>query len=235
MGKIRVVIADDHAVVRQGLKLLIQEDAELQVTGEARTGRDAVQLTQEQRPDVVLMDVVMPGMGGLEATRQITNTHPATKVLILSSYSGDECVREMLRAGAVGYVTKQSASHELLRAIKDVHAGGAYFSPDIARRLRNQLRRDGPNRGVPRQPTLSERETQVLELVARGLPNKQIADVLKISIKTVEKHRQQMIDKLDIHDTAGLTRYAVDRGLVTANQSVAPQPVSTQVSRVPAA
>lgn len=218
MAKIRVLIADDHAVVRQGLRLLIQEDPRMEVAGEARTGREAVQITRQEQPDVVLMDVGMPVMSGLEATRQIASTQPQTRVLVLSSYSGDECVGELLKAGAVGYLTKQTASHELLQAIQEVHQGGSYFSPEVARRLRNRIKKTGAATGLPRQVRLSERERQVLQLVARGLPNKQIADVLTISIKTVEKHRQQMIDKLDIHDTAGLTRYAVDSGLVGASE-----------------
>ena len=218
MGRIKVLIAEDHAIVRQGLRILIQEDPSIEVTGEARTGEDAVRLSSQLHPDVVLMDLFMPGMNGLEATRQIVKQQPEGKVLVLSSFSGDDVVRESLLAGAVGYITKRSASADLLQAIRNVHQGGSYFSPDIARRLGNRLRpnQGAPSQRLPRAVSLSQREAQVLQLIARGLPNKQIADVLGISIKTVEKHRQQLIDKLDIHDTAGLTRYAVDAGLVAA-------------------
>jgi DNA-binding NarL/FixJ family response regulator len=218
MGRIKVLIAEDHAIVRQGLRILIQEDPSIEVTGEARTGEDAVRLSSQLHPDVVLMDLFMPGMNGLEATRQIVKQQPEGKVLVLSSFSGDDVVRESLLAGAVGYITKRSASADLLQAIRNVHQGGSYFSPDIARRLgsRLKLNQGAPSQRLPRAVSLSQRETQVLQLIARGLPNKQIADVLGISIKTVEKHRQQLIDKLDIHDTAGLTRYAVDAGLVPA-------------------
>lgn len=236
MGKIRVVIAEDHGVVRQGLRILIQEDPSMEVAGEARNGLDAVQTAARLKPDVLLMDVAMPVMSGLDATRRIASSQPETRILVLSSYSGDDCVRELLKAGAVGYVTKNSASEELLRAIKDVYSGGSYFSPEIARRLRNQLRRRGAGRRVKPETMLSGRERQVLQHIAQGLPNKQIADILGISIKTVEKHRQQLIEKLDIHDTAGLTRYAVDAGLVPASgASLLPQthPVGQQTAGVP--
>jgi len=213
MGKIKVVIAEDHAVVRQGLKVLVQEGRDMEVVGEARNGKEAVELSGKLNPDVLLMDIVMPIMSGAAATKEVVKTNPKTRVLVLSSYTGEECVWDLLQAGAVGYLTKHSASEELLQAIRDVHKGGSYFSPVIARNLRKRLAR--PNRAAQStsHPPLSPRETQVLKLIAEGLPNKQIADVLGISIKTVEKHRQQLIDKLDIHDTAGLTRYAVERGL----------------------
>jgi DNA-binding NarL/FixJ family response regulator len=219
MGKIKVVIAEDHAVVRQGLKVLVQEGPDMEVVGEARNGREAVALSNKFGPDVVVMDIVMPLMGGAAATREVLKTRPKTRVLVLSSYTGEECVWDLLQAGAVGYLTKHSASEELLQAIRDVHRGGSYFSPGIARNIRKKIAQSNRTAapGQPRLP-LSPREAQVLKLIAEGLPNKQIAGVLGISIKTVEKHRQQLIDKLDIHDTAGLTRYAVERGVVPAAQ-----------------
>ncbi len=217
MGKIRVVIAEDHAIVRQGLRLLVQEAQDMIVVGEARNGREAVELTKKSGADVVLMDLVMPFMSGTEAARQLARHKPSPRVLVLSSYSGDECVSEALAAGAAGYLTKHSASTELLQAIREVHHGGSYFSSSIARTLRNNLQRARLSAAhVPPQARLSPREKQVLSLLAQGMPNKEIAYTLKISIKTVEKHRQQLIDKLDIHDTAGLTRYAVEHGFVQA-------------------
>ncbi len=185
----------------------------MEVVGEVPNGRQAVKLTRNVAPDVVLMDLVMPLMGGAEATRQLVKASPKSRVLVLSSYTGEECVSELLQAGAAGYLTKHSASAELLQAIREVHRGGTYFSPAIARWLRKPLRLPGRlDSSRTGRPHLSPRETQVLQLLARGMPNKQIAYSLQISIKTVEKHRQQLIDKLDIHDTAGLTRYAVEHG-----------------------
>ncbi len=222
MGRIKVVIAEDHAVVRQGLKILVQEARDMEVVGEACNGREAVKVVREAEPDVVLMDVVMPVMGGAEATRQLLKTSPKSRVLVLSSLSGEECVGDLLRAGAAGYLTKHSASEELLEAIRNVHEGRSYFSADVVRSLRKQPR---PVRHAQQlqqvQTRLSPREMQVLSLIAAGMPNKQIAYTLRISIKTVEKHRQQLIDKLDIHDTAGLTRYAVEHGYYQAGAAPA--------------
>jgi len=229
MGKIKVIIAEDHAVVRQGLKILIQEGRDMEVIGEARNGREAVEITRKLAPDVVLMDVVLPIMNGAEATKEVLKHNPRTRVLVLSSYGGEECVQDLIQAGAAGYLTKHSASGELLQAIRDVHGGGSHFSPGIARSLRNRMRRTrsgGASSG--QRNVLSPREEQTLRLIAQGLPNKQIADVLQISIKTVEKHRQQIIDKLDIHDTAGLTRYAVEHGMVPAAQ---PAPATAALPR----
>ncbi len=229
MGKIKVIIAEDHAVVRQGLKILVQEAHDMEVVGEARNGREAVKLARQQAPDVVLMDVVMPVMGGAEATRQLLKTSPKSRVLVLSSFSGEECVGDLLRAGAVGYLTKHSASQELLQAIREVHEGAAYFSPEVTRALRKQPRAARQSNSPQQTRTrLSPREMQVLNLIAAGMPNKQIAYTLHISIKTVEKHRQQLIDKLDIHDTAGLTRYAVEHGYFQLPVAAAKPPVAAQ-------
>lgn len=229
MGKIKVIIAEDHAVVRQGLKILVQEARDMEVVGEARNGREAVKLARQETPDVVLMDVVMPVMGGAEATRQLLKTSPKSRVLVLSSFSGEECVGDLLRAGAVGYLTKHSASEVLLEAIRNVYGGGSYFSPEVTRSLRKQpgaARRIRSPQHI--RPRLSPREMQVLSLISSGMPNKQIAYTLNISIKTVEKHRQQLIDKLDIHDTAGLTRYAVEHGYYQPAASAVKTPSSSQ-------
>ena len=197
--------------------MLVEEGRDMEVIGEARNGREAVELSGKLHPDVVLMDIVMPLMGGAAATRQLLKSNPKARVLALSSYSADECVQDLLEAGAAGYLTKHSASEELLQAIRDVHQGSAYFSTSTIRSLRKRGSGSASlsTTPVPHLP-LSRRETEVLKLLAVGMPNKQIADVLHISIKTVEKHRQQLIDKLDLHDTASLTRYAVERGFVSA-------------------
>jgi DNA-binding NarL/FixJ family response regulator len=215
MKKIGVLLVDDHAVVRQGLRALLEAEGDMAVIGEAENGRQAVALTKKSLPDVVLMDLAMPGLNGLEATRQILRTVPATKVLVLTSYGDDDYVTQLLDAGAAGYLVKQTAAADLLKAIRDVRVGKSFFSPMIAKRLRQQPRTsevDAENGS--RGAKLTSRETEVLQLVAEGLANKQIAAELNISIKTVEKHRQQAMNKLNIHDIAGLTRYAISRGWV---------------------
>ncbi len=215
MKKVAVLLVDDHAVVRQGLRALLEAEGDLVVVGEAEDGREAVQLARKTFPDVVLMDVAMPGMNGAEATRQILKSVPTTKVLVLTSYGDDDYVAQLLEAGAMGYVVKQTAAADLLKAIRQVQKGEAFFSPVIARRLQSNgqgaFAMPQPDKKVP---SLTSRETEVLQLVAEGLANKQIAAELAISIKTVEKHRQQAMNKLNIHDTAGLTRYAIAKGWV---------------------
>jgi DNA-binding NarL/FixJ family response regulator len=215
--KIKVLIAEDHVIVRQGLKILIRADPDMEVSGEAADGRQALRMAEQTQPDVVVMDVAMPIMNGLEATRQILRQQPRSKVLVLSSYSDDESVQKLVQAGASGYLTKHSASTDLLEAIRQVNRGNSYFSPVIAQRLRNQLG-EKPKQGVPAQTKsdLTTRERQVLTLIAEGLASKQIAARLKLSSKTIEKHRQQVMDKLNIHEIAGLTRYAASKKLVCA-------------------
>ncbi len=217
MKKISVLLVDDHAVVRQGLRALLEAEGDLAVVGEAENGRQAVALTKKALPDVVLMDLAMPGLNGLEATRQIVRNVPSAKVLVLTSYGDEGYVTQVLEAGAVGYLVKQTAAADLLKAIREVRGGKPFFSPMIAKRLRQQGRAalmDGELSS--RVAKLTSRETEVLQLVAEGLANKQIASELSISIKTVEKHRQQAMNKLNIHDIAGLTRYAISRGWVEA-------------------
>jgi len=215
MKKIAVLLVDDHAVVRQGLRALLEAEGDIAVAGEAENGREAVVLAKKILPDVVLMDLAMPGLNGLEATRQIVRNVPSVKVLVLSSYGEDHQVAQLMEAGAVGYLVKQTAAADLLKAIREVRGGHAFFSPIIARRLRQQDHA-AFNGGEPcaRSAKLTSREAEVLQLVAEGLANKQIAAELSISIKTVEKHRQQAMNKLNIHDIAGLTRYAMSRGWV---------------------
>ena len=215
MKKITVLLVDDHAVVRQGLRVLLEAEGDIVVAGEAENGRESVVLAKKLLPDVVLMDLAMPGLNGLEATRQIVRNVPSAKVLVLSSYGEDHHVDQLLEAGATGYLVKQTAAEDLLKAIREVRGGNEFFSPMIARRLRQQDRAVLTNGEAGlRSPKLTSRETEVLQLVAEGLANKQIAGELSISIKTVEKHRQQAMNKLNIHDIAGLTRYAMSRGWI---------------------
>ena len=215
MKKIMVLLVDDHAVVRQGLRVLLEAEGDIAVAGEADNGREAVILAKKTLPDVVLMDLAMPGLNGLEATRQIIRNVPSTKVLVLSSYGEDHHVSQLMEAGATGYLLKQTAAEDLLKAIREVKGGNEFFSPGIAKRLRQQDRvPGGRGEALSRGAKLTSRETEVLQLVAEGLANKQIAGELSISIKTVEKHRQQAMNKLNIHDIAGLTRYAIAKGWV---------------------
>jgi DNA-binding NarL/FixJ family response regulator len=214
-----VLLADDHTVVRQGLRALLEAEPDIVVAGEADTGRLAVQLTAKLLPDVVVMDIAMPMLNGLEATRQIIKDTPTAKVLVLSSYSDDEYVHQLTESGAAGYLLKQTAAADLIKAVREASKGNAFFSPAISKRLLDQYR-EAFLRGIPvrkRADLLTSRESEVLQLIAEGKPNKQIAADLCISIKTVEKHRQQVMNKLNIHDVAGLTRYAISKGIIESN------------------
>ncbi len=225
MQKIRVLLADDHTVVRQGLRALLAAEPDIEVVGEADNGRQAVQLARECNPDVAIMDIAMPVLNGLEATRQLTRLVPTTKVLVLSSYSDDSYVQQITQAGAAGYLVKHTAANELLKAVREANKGNAYFSPAIARRLRDQCREafGGGTPSARKSDTLTSREAEVLQLIAEGRANKQIAAELCISIKTVEKHRQQVMNKLGIHDVAGLTRHAIAKGIIENNAGLRAQ------------
>jgi DNA-binding NarL/FixJ family response regulator len=219
MRPLTILLAEDHAVVRDGLRAFLQTVDDLSVVGEATTGRDAVELALKLRPSVIVMDVAMPRLNGCEATRQILLDVPSAKVLALSARSDDEYVARMVAAGAMGFVEKQSSGEVLLRAIREVSAGRNFFSPAITKRLL-LISRKAREQGVSParlQPALTPREEEVLQLVAEGEPNKQIAAELGISAKTVDKHRQQLMNKLGIHDTASLTRYAILSGTIECN------------------
>ena len=219
MQRITVLLADDHTVVRQGLRALLVAEGDIDIVGEAENGRQAVQLAKRLLPQVVVMDIAMPVLNGLEATRQITHALPSTKVLVLSSYSDDEYVQQLTDAGAAGYLVKQTAANDLLKAIREAQKGNAFFSPAIAKRLRDQCREAFESgQSLRKRPDyLTTREAEVLQLIAEGRANKQIAAELCISIKTVEKHRQQVMNKLGIHDVAGLTRHAIAKGIIETN------------------
>jgi DNA-binding NarL/FixJ family response regulator len=213
-GKISVLLADDHTILREGLRSLLAGAPDINVVGEAQTGREAVQLTRRLKPAVVIMDIAMPLLNGLEATRQIRSSDPATKVLVLSMHSDSEYVEKVLEAGAAGYLVKQTGASDLLNAIREIHRGNVFLSPSISRLLVDQYRSALRTERSGYGHKLTPRELEVLQLVAEGMTNKQIASELSISIKTVEKHRQQVMDKLDIHDVAGLTRYAINSGII---------------------
>ena len=210
---ITVLLAEDHAIVREGLRALLQAEADIQVIGEAENGREAVALTSKLRPQVVIIDISMPLLNGMEATRQILQAQPSTRVIVLSGHSDDAYVERIIALGAAGYLIKQSAAHILSTAIREVKKGNAFFSPSIAIRRKDNAQK-AHIRGEQSGAALTSREAEVLQLVAEGKANKETAGMLGISIKTVEKHRQRVMEKLNIHDTAGLTRYAVAAGII---------------------
>jgi DNA-binding NarL/FixJ family response regulator len=222
MKRITVLLADDHTIVREGLRALLGAESDIEVVGEAQTGRQAVQLTKRLRPDVLVMDIAMPLLNGLEATRRILKAVPATRVLILSAHGDDEYIRQVVMLGAAGYLIKQTSADVLSRAIREVQKGNTFFSPSIANRLHSLSLESQDECEVLRKKKagLSSREVEVLQLIAEGKANKQIARELGISIKTVEKHRQHLMSKLDLHDTAGLTRYAIAAGIIESRVQV---------------
>jgi len=219
MKQIAVLLAEDHAIVRQGLRLLVEAGGDIEIVGEAKTGREALQMTQELHPEIVVMDIAMPLLNGLEATRQILKALPKTKVLILSAHSDPEYVEQVVKAGAVGYLVKQSSGDILAKAIREIHNGRTFFSPSIAKRLKDEYQKSTDGIGLRKKNSiqLTSREAELLQLIAEGQANKQIASELAISIKTVEKHRQHLMEKLNIHDIAGLTRFAIAAGIIESS------------------
>ena len=218
MTSITVLLAEDHQIVREGLRALLQLEKDIEVVGEAANGRDAVRLAASLCPDVVVMDIAMPLLNGLEAARQILGAAPATRLLILSAHSDDAYVERVMQLGAAGYLVKQTAAHILPTAIREIHRGKSFFSPTITKRLPNHQTKTSAAKKNP--ANLTSREMEVLQLVAEGKANKESADVLHISIKTIEKHRQKVMEKLNIHDTASLTRYAIANGIIESSVQV---------------
>jgi len=219
MKKITVLLAEDHTIVREGFRKMLELEDDIEVIGEAQDGRQAVALVNKLRPAVVLMDIAMPLLNGLEATRQVLKAVPATKVLMLSAHSDDAYVQSATESGAVGFLLKQTSAHDVCRAIREVQHGKTFFSPSISRR-QDRLHPQGPGRaGIVNKngARLTSREMEVLQLIAEGKANKETASELGISMKTVEKHRENLMAKLDIHDTAGLTRYAIGAGIIESS------------------
>lgn len=220
--RIKVLIVEDHDVVREGLRILIGADSGLEIAGEAANGLVAAALARKLQPDVVVLDLAMPKSNGLEANQEIRRLSPHSRVLVLSAYQDPDTVQRLVEAGVAGYLTKHSAADELLTAIHTVSAGRNYYSGKIAGQIKSRKQSAfTAGRGLGASRRLTPRESEVVCLIARGAPNKAIAFELGLSIKTIEKHRQAAMDKLGIHDTASLTRYALERGLV-APQSRAP-------------
>lgn len=220
--KITILLAEDHAVVRQGLRTLLETEGHCEVVGQAQTGREAVALAATLHPDVILMDIAMPELNGLAATRQILAHNPSARVLILSAHSDDEYIERTTAVGAAGFLEKQTSAEILTKAIHEVAAGKTFYSPAIAKRLAHSKTGPRDRDGLAKQNSgrLTSREMEVLQLVAEGQANKQVAGLLGISIKTVEKHRQHLMDKLNIHETAGLTRYAMAQGIIESGVQV---------------
>jgi DNA-binding NarL/FixJ family response regulator len=219
MKRITVLLAEDHTIVREGFRRMLELEGDMEVVGEAQNGREALAMVKKLRPAVVLMDIAMPLLNGLEATRQVLKEFPGTKVLILSAHSDDAYVKNATDSGAVGFLLKQTSSHEVCRAIREVQKGKTFFSPSVSKRF-DHLNPPLPGRMgklARKAVQLTSREMEVLQLIAEGKANKETAAELGIGMKTVEKHREHLMQKLGIHDTAGLTRYAISAGIIESS------------------
>ncbi len=214
MEKIRIILVDDHTILRDGIRALLEGEPDLVVIGEAEDGRSAVNLTRQLIPDVVLMDIAMPLMNGLEATRQIIHDYPKVKVLVLSMYDNEEYIRNSLAHGAMGYILKDASADELIDAIRAVNRGETILSPAVTRLVVENYLRWGDLKKDNNADGLSPREREVLQLIAEGYSNKQIAEILCISIKTVQAHRMNLMSKLGLHDRADLIKYAIQRKII---------------------
>ncbi|HEX6384478.1 MAG TPA: response regulator transcription factor [Anaerolineae bacterium] len=215
MSKIKLILADDHFVVRSGLRMLLEARPDFEIVGEAETGVEAVEKVNALQPDVVLMDIQMPDMGGIEATRRIKKAHANTAVLALTMHEDDQYFFEMLQAGASGYVPKRAAPDELVSAICTVQRGDVFLYPSLATRLVQRfLGRTEVDDGAALYDDLTPREQEVLVLIAEGLTNAEIAEKLVISIKTVDRHRENIMRKLDLHSRVSLVKYAIKMGLI---------------------
>lgn len=215
MPRLRILLADDHTVVRQGLRKVLEERPDWEVVAEAGDGREAVRLAEQQKPDVAIIDVAMPLLNGIETTRQIIKRVPSTRVLVLTMYADEAYVTQMLQAGATGYLLKDSADVDLIQAVTEVSRGKSFFSPAIARVMLDDYRRQLADKGVTdRYDSLSEREREIFQLIAEAKTNKEIASLLSVSPSTVETHRAHIMEKLDLHSAAEIVLYAVRRGII---------------------
>ena len=215
MGRIRILLADDHTLVRQGLRKLLEERPDWEVIAEAGDGREAVRLAEQLKPDVAILDVAMPLLNGIEATRQITKRVPGTHVLVLSMHADEAYVTQILQAGATGYLLKDSADVDLLKAVGEAAHGRSFFSPAIARVMLDDYVRQLADKGVTdRYESLSAREREIFQLIAEAKTNKEIAALLSVSPSTVETHRAHIMEKLDLHSAAEIVLYAVRRGVI---------------------
>ena len=216
MARIRILLGDDHTLVRQGLRKILEEHPDWEVIAEASDGRDAVRQAFLAQPDVVILDISMPLLNGIEATRQIVHRFPNIRVLILSMHADEAYIIQAIKAGAGGYLLKDSADTDLVRGVAAVASGKSFFSPAVSKVMLDDYVRHLTEKGVvDRFESLSEREREVFQLVAEGRSNKQIADLLSVSPTTVETHRAHILQKLDVHNTAELVLYAVRRGVIS--------------------
>ncbi len=215
MSPVRILLADDHSLVRASLRSLLTDNPGIEVVAEASDGRQALELVGQHRPDLVLMDISMPGLNGLEATRQIVKAHPIVRVIVLSMHASDQHVLRALRSGASGYVLKGSLPRELELAIESVARGEIFLSPAISRHVIEVYLSQTAGKGDDALEHLTPRQREILQLIAEGKSSKQIAQLLKASVKTIESHRASLMERLDIHDVAGLVRYAIRLGLVS--------------------
>lgn len=216
MPKLRILIADDHTLVRHGLRKILEERADWEVIAEVGDGREAIRRTLAMAPDVAILDVAMPLLNGIDATQQIVRKAPETRVLVLSMHRDEAYVTRALQAGAKGYLLKDSAGKDLIKAVAAVAAGQSFFSPSVARLMLDDYVRRVAGTGVAdRYQSLSEREREIFQLIAEGRTNKEVAELLTISPATVETHRAHILQKLDIHNTAELVLYAVRRGVIS--------------------
>lgn len=215
-ASIRILLADDHQIVRQGLRRILEENPEMEVVGEASDGRQAVQMALESKPQVIVMDLSMPQLNGMEAIRQLSKRLPSAKVLVLSMYSDESYVVQVLEAGATGYLLKDSADTDLMQAVLAVHNGKSFFSPLISRILLDEYVRQLQEKGISdRYELLTEREREILQLIAEGKTSREIAELLNISTSTVDTHRAHIMEKLDLHNPYEVVLYAVRKGLIT--------------------
>lgn len=214
MKTIRVLLADDHTILRDGIRALLEKEVDMQVIGEAEDGIAAVKLAVQLEPDVVVLDIAMPRLNGLEATRQIRRGLPRTRVLVLTMHDDEEYIRQVLAAGALGYVLKDAAARDLLGAIRAVARGEAVLSPAITRLVIEDYLRWGDIQPAKDENILTPREREVLQLIAEGYTNKQIAEILCLSVKTIQAHRANLMQKLDLHDRGELIKYAIQKKII---------------------
>ena len=216
MEKIKLLLADDHTILREGLKLILNKEHDFEVVGEANDGRETIKLVEILRPDVVIMDITMPLLNGLEATRQIKKRFPEVDVIVLTVHEAEEYVYQVFDAGASGYLCKKSAHKDLVYAVRTICSGEYFISPTISKSvIKEYITKTVPAHKNDNYHALTEREREILQLIAEGNSNKQISDIINVSIKTVEVHRAHIMEKLDVHNTANLTRYAIRKGIVS--------------------
>jgi DNA-binding NarL/FixJ family response regulator len=214
MSKIRVLIADDHAIVREGVRALLKLSDDIEVVGEAANGQEAIEAARALAPDVILMDIAMPGLGGLEATLEIRKENPSAKILVLTQYEDREYIRRFLKAGVSGYVLKKSAGADLTATIRAVNRGGLVLDPEVAREAMRDQAATASSGASDLYEALTDREKQVLKLLAEGRSNKEVADLLDISVKTAMSHREHIMQKLDLHSRTELIKFALQKGVI---------------------